>query len=123
MKPKMTPEEFAAFKRSARNLVVTAIRGGGYGEKSKAFKIIGCPWDDFKRHIESQFLPKMRWENYGKWHIDHRIPLKSAKDEHEIMALLHYLNLQPLWAKDNLLKHATMPASVQLHLPIRNSPT
>jgi hypothetical protein len=48
----------------------------------------------------------MCWENHGQfgWHIDHKIPLNSAKTEDEIYKLCHYTNLQPLWWKDNLEK-------------------
>jgi hypothetical protein len=48
----------------------------------------------------------MCWDNhslYG-WHIDHKIPLSSAKTEEEAYQLCHYTNLQPLWAEDNLKK-------------------
>jgi hypothetical protein len=46
----------------------------------------------------------MTWDNYGEWHIDHIIPLSSAKTESELIDLFNYKNTQPLWAKDNLSK-------------------
>jgi hypothetical protein len=46
----------------------------------------------------------MSWDNYGKWHIDHIIPLSSANNEDEVYKLCHHTNLQPLWAEDNLKK-------------------
>jgi hypothetical protein len=58
--------------------------------------------------MEKQFKNEMTWENYGfyGWHIDHIIPLSSAKNEEELYKLCHYTNLQPLWAKENLSKGA-----------------
>ena len=48
----------------------------------------------------------MGWDNYGinGWHVDHIIPLSSAKNENEIYELCHYTNLQPLWGTDNIKK-------------------
>jgi hypothetical protein len=59
-----------------------------------------------KAHIEAQFHPGMSWGNYGQWHVDHIIPLASAKTAEELVALCHHTNLQPLWAEDNLRKGA-----------------
>jgi hypothetical protein len=68
------------------------------------FEIIGCTPQELKEHLEKQFVDGMGWENRCEWHIDHIIPLSSAKTEEELYQLCHYTNLQPLWAIDNLKK-------------------
>jgi hypothetical protein len=69
-------------------------------------EMIGCSPTDLKLHLENQFVDGMSWENYGHkgWHIDHIIPLSSAKTVEEVLSLNHYTNLQPLWAVDNRKK-------------------
>ena len=75
-------------------------------KKNKTSEIVGCSLETLKFHIENQFTDSMSWELMGKHiHIDHIIPLSSAKTEQEILKLCHYTNLQPLWAKDNLKKY------------------
>mgnify|MGYP003672055855 FL=1 len=59
-----------------------------------------------KLHIESQFKSEMSWDNYGKWEIDHKQPLASAKTPEEVLKLNHYTNLQPMWALENRIKGA-----------------
>jgi hypothetical protein len=78
----------------------------GSKRNSKTFQIIGCSPENLKNHLERQFVEGMTWENHGLfgWHIDHIIPLSSAKTEEELYKLCHFSNLQPLWAKDNLRK-------------------
>jgi hypothetical protein len=71
---------------------------------NKTFEIVGCTPELLKEHLEKQFTDGMTWENRNKWHIDHIIPLSSAKTEDELYKLCHYTNLQPLWAEDNLRK-------------------
>jgi hypothetical protein len=67
-------------------------------------KLLGSDFNTVKTHIENKFTEGMNWKNQGKWHIDHIIPLSSAKTKDELISLCHYLNLQPLWALDNILK-------------------
>ena len=73
-------------------------------KKNKTFEIVGCSPQFLKEHLEKQFVDGMTWENRNKWHIDHKIPLSSAKTEEELYKLCHYTNLQPLWAEENLKK-------------------
>lgn len=46
----------------------------------------------------------MSWENRHLWHIDHIVPLATAKTEQDVIALNHVSNLRPMWSKENLSK-------------------
>jgi hypothetical protein len=81
------------------------------GEKSiHTEQILGCTFEQLRQHIESQWIEGMNWDNWTQdgWHVDHIIPLASAKTEDEIYRLNHYTNLQPLWALDNKSKGASI---------------
>jgi len=75
-----------------------------WSKTNKTFDLIGCSPQFLKEHLQSQFKDGMSWDNYGSWHIDHIIPLSSAKTTEEFNKLCHYSNLQPLWASENLSK-------------------
>ena len=87
-----------------RSRVYKIIKNKNINKKNKIFDIVGCSQNQLKEHLEKQFNDDMSWGNYGKWHIDHIIPLSSANNEYEVYKLCHYTNLQPLWAEDNLKK-------------------
>jgi hypothetical protein len=78
----------------------------GKSRSSSAAKDLGCSIDELRVHLESKFQSGMNWCNYGKWHIDHIYPLSKAdlSDRESLLKVIHYTNLQPLWAKDNLIK-------------------
>ena len=72
---------------------------------NKTIEIIGCESFFLKTYLENKFTYGMSWDKFGKEiHIDHIIPLSSAKNEEEVLKLCHYTNLQPLWSEDNLKK-------------------
>ena len=75
-----------------------------FTKRNTTINLIGCPPNELKLFLEKKFQNNMSWDNYGEWHIDHIVPLSSAKTEEELYKLCHYTNLQPLWAKDNLVK-------------------
>lgn len=66
--------------------------------------VLGYTPLELKEHIEKQFKEGMTWDNYGEWHIDHIIPISSAKNLEEGIRLSQLENLQPLWAEENLEK-------------------
>lgn len=66
--------------------------------------VLGCTFEEFKIHIEKQFLRGMSWANRSDWHIDHIVPLASASTPDEVLALFHHSNLRPMWANDNVSK-------------------
>ena len=73
-------------------------------------ELIGCDLNQFKNFIERQFKEGMNWENRDKWHLDHIVPIKYFEKNYDMKDFeiqkicFHYLNFQPLWAKDNLSK-------------------
>jgi hypothetical protein len=93
--------------KNMRNRMLQFLQSTNMTKNNKTFDIIGCTPQHLKEHIQSKFEVNMSWENYGYygWHIDHIIPLSSAKTEEEIYKLCHYTNLQPLWAEENLKKY------------------
>ena len=91
-------------KNILRTRIYYFLKSKKFIKNKKTEDIIGCCYDDLKNHIESLFKENMNWENHGKWHIDHIIPLDSAITDCDILKLCNYKNLQPLWAKENLKK-------------------
>ncbi len=81
-----------------------ALRSKGYETDIKGTETLGCTVKELKAHLQVQFEDEMTWESYGKWHVDHIVPLSSAKTKEELCKLNHYTNLQPLGAKENLEK-------------------
>ena len=71
-----------------------------------AIRHLGCTYQEFLEHISNLFEPSMSLDNYGEWHIDHKTPLSwfDLNNPEEVKKACHYTNLQPKWARDNLIK-------------------
>ena len=95
-----------------RNRVWNFLKDKKFRKTNKTFELVGCSPAFLKKHLEKQFhhhpdtYQPMNWLNHTVhgWHIDHRIPLDSAKSQEDVIKLCHYTNLQPMWAKYNLKK-------------------
>ena len=70
--------------------------------------IVGYSLDELMIHLESLFEEGMTWENYGDWHIDHRIPKSwfnfETINDPEFIKCWDLNNLKPMWASENIAK-------------------
>lgn len=71
-----------------------------------SMQLVGCSAEELKEYLTQQFTTGMSWNNYGKWHVDHRESFASIDidDAESVRRVCHYSNLQPLWAADNIRK-------------------
>jgi hypothetical protein len=92
--------------RNYRTRVKNYIKFNKFSLNTGTYEIVGLTSTELKIYLESKFIDGMSWDNYGLsgWHVDHIIPLSSAKNDEELKTLCHYTNLQPLWWFDNLSK-------------------
>jgi len=95
---KLNQSVSAGMRYSLRN-----SKNGNHWELLVGYTII-----DLIKHLESQFQENMSWKNYGKWHIDHIIPISlfniisiKCKGFKKCWSLE---NLRPLWAFENVSK-------------------
>lgn len=95
---------------NVRRRLILALKAKGLNKKYKSSYMIGCSPKELRLYLESKFQNGMTWENYGKWHMDHIIPLSSfdLSKEEELLKAANYSNIQPLWAKDNYQKHSKL---------------
>ena len=90
---------------NVRSRIRASFSVSKWNKNNKTKEILGCSYEELFLHIQSKFTDGMTWDKIGsEIHIDHIVPISSAKTEEDIIKLNHYTNLQPLWAKDNLIK-------------------
>lgn len=97
-----------------------------YRKAGRSEYILGCTYDFAQKHIQSQFLPKMSWDNMELWHIDHYIPCSffDLANERQQRLCNNWRNLRPMWAAENLSKKDKLPrdykarlAELEMHVP------
>jgi len=120
---KLNPEEAKAAQKRANESarkkphyrcharISQGVRNSLRGTKAqKTFDALDYSCQELIAHIERQFVDGMSWENMGKWHIDHIVPVSSFvfESEHclEFKRAWALTNLRPLWAQENQIKHA-----------------
>lgn len=92
-------------KITARRVITSILRRSGMALSRRDYKL-GYESKDLRKRIEFQFKDGMSWENYGEWHIDHKKPISRFIEQGitDLSKINMLCNLQPLWARDNIIK-------------------
>lgn len=103
---KYNNDELFRLKMCVRSEIRSGFTRKGFTKSETTEELVGCTLEEFIGHLKATYF-----QNYGveydgtqKVHIDHIIPIATAKTEEEVKKLCHWSNLQLLNAEDNLEK-------------------
>ena len=108
IKDRKSKDTLFKLKLQVRNMLWESFNRKGNKKNYSGEKLLGCKWEYFINHLLETYKDRYGYEWDGKEdvHIDHIVPLATAKSEKEIIELCNYTNLQLLKGKDNLEKGA-----------------
>lgn len=105
VKEKRNSDPLFKLRFNIRSLIRNSLKRGFTKKSKKTVDILGCDFLKFKEHLEAKFDDNMNWNNQGTyWHLDHIVPISSAKTEEDVIRLNHYTNFQPLYWLENIHK-------------------
>lgn len=91
-----------------RTAIYTVLKENNMDKYGHYFDILRYSPEELVVHLENQFTDGMEWENYGEWHVDHRIPITSFNfqeiGDNEFLRCWGLDNLQPMWGIENIIK-------------------
>lgn len=91
-----------------RTAIYQVLKESNVEKNKHYFDILQYTPESLIKHLESQFDNNMNWDNYGEWHVDHKLPITSFNIEEmgdeEFMRCWSLDNLQPMWGNDNIRK-------------------
>jgi hypothetical protein len=91
-----------------RTAIWTVLKENNMDKYGHYFEILQYSPEQLAYHLEKQFSEGMTWENYGEWHVDHKLPITSFNfqeiGDNEFMRCWGLDNLQPMWADENIRK-------------------
>ena len=95
-------------KSNTRTALWACLKERSVAKYRSTFALLGYTIEELMNHLESLFTDGMSWDNYGEWHVDHKIPMNSfvfeSVDDDGFKECWKLDNLQPLWGLDNLSK-------------------
>jgi hypothetical protein len=91
-----------------RTAIYTVLKENNITKFGHYFDILQYTPEELINHLEKQFTEGMTWENYGIWHVDHKLPITSFNIQEigdgEFMKCWSLENLQPMWGDENIKK-------------------
>jgi hypothetical protein len=91
-----------------RTAIYQVLKESNVEKNRHYFDILQYTPEELIIHLESQFKDTMSWDNYGEWHVDHKLPITSFNIEvmgdKEFMKCWALENLQPMWGEENIRK-------------------
>ena len=91
-----------------KSAMSTVLKESNVDKYGHYFDILGYTPEELIIHLENQFKGDMTWDNYGVWHVDHKLPISSFNiqeiGDEEFMKCWSLDNLQPMWGEENIRK-------------------
>lgn len=91
-----------------RTAIYQVLKENNVEKNKHYFDILKYSPEELISHLEKQFTDTMTWENYGEWHVDHRMPISSfnfeSVDDDSFIKCWSLENLQPMWGNENIIK-------------------
>jgi len=112
-KHKLETDPLYRLKSIIKCSIRRAMKAQGYKKTARTHEIIGCSYEELQKHLQKSFeanycITFHQRNTSRQLHIDHIIPLATAKSEEAVIKLNHYSNLQYLYASDNFNKAAKL---------------
>ena len=91
-----------------RTAIYQVLKECNVEKNNHYFDILQYTPEELITHLELQFKDDMSWDNYGIWHVDHKLPITSfdiqEMGDKEFMSCWVLDNLQPMWGIENIRK-------------------
>lgn len=91
-----------------RTAIYQVLKENNVEKNGHYFDILGYTPEELIVHLENQFTEGMTWDNYGEFHVDHKLPISSFNikeiGDKEFMKCWSLDNLQPMWGEENIRK-------------------
>lgn len=109
IKNKIDSDPQFKLQHNTKYAVWASLKDKHLDKVKRTFEILPYTPHELKKHLEKQFDSTMNWENYGKWHVDHIVPISQftyeSEDDIGFQQCWDLSNLRPMWGKNNCSKN------------------